>query len=821
MAQYEKIIEVFLNTSAILCFVWGPMKFCLQVASTWAVSFDDLLDAYEQLAENIPLFGDYQAIFGSNVQMHSILAVVYEDILEFHQIALRFFKRPAWKQLFQAAWNDFRNKFQHILNDLSRHKSLVESRANIVQIKEAQDLRAEVRNTFAALEEDQRKKRHLQVIGWLSAPNEIQDQEAATRVRCENPSSGQWLLQDSKIKTWMDKNNSLVPSLWMNGMPGAGKTILASVVVEACQKIASTTTVYFYCSYQDEQRKTFLSVAREFLAQLLIHNESLLPYLHEQCLGSGQASLVSSQLCEEILKTCFKTMGTVYIIIDGIDECEYPERKTILSFATSLIENSDTPGKLRSLFVSQDENDIRRLLRGCTVLRLTESHNRSDIETYATQKSQEIQQKFELLDETKHFIIESVVEGSEGMFLFAKLVLTNLMAQVNVEDLRKELQPGTFPKGFEQALVAPAMLDLLKIYFQTNIALKVTALPLLPDTTGLVWFLIQNENVKVHEEEQKLAVLCIQYLLFDCFDANLPEEATMGYIDTGYYAFQDYAIMHWIDHLESVIPHLSTVLEESAKEISSAIIDYFAAYGPADEGEEDIPQELKDRCIRIQGENFYTQLLLLITSTRKLRSEAEKLADLGELGGVISKNRLNLENMYSSPLLEPLTKAKLDRYYGSNWYRCPRHACWYFHDGFPDDVRRDNHVGRHEKPFLCTVSGCTRRFHGFSTERELKKHMNKDHPDPANLFPKVKKPAAKHTCDICLKDFTRAHNLKAHKNSHANERPYKCNFCDKAFVRKHDRERHVEKRQPEKNENGEDISQESALGPVTSGQESR
>lgn len=40
---------------------------------------------------------------------------------------------------------------------------------------------------------------------------------------------------------------------------------------------------------------------------------------------------------------------------------------------------------------------------------------------------------------------------SPGMFLFAKLVLANLFAQLNVEDLKQELRPNTFPKGFEQA----------------------------------------------------------------------------------------------------------------------------------------------------------------------------------------------------------------------------------------------------------------------------------------------------------------------------------------------------------------------------------
>ena len=32
MAQYKGIIEMFLNTSSILCFVWGPMKFMLLVS---------------------------------------------------------------------------------------------------------------------------------------------------------------------------------------------------------------------------------------------------------------------------------------------------------------------------------------------------------------------------------------------------------------------------------------------------------------------------------------------------------------------------------------------------------------------------------------------------------------------------------------------------------------------------------------------------------------------------------------------------------------------------------------------------------------------
>ena len=37
------------------------------------------------------------------------------------------------------------------------------------------------------------------------------------------------------------------------------------------------------------------------------------------------------------------------------------------------------------------------------------------------------------------------------MFLYAKLVMKNLLSQTRLANLRKEMQPGQFPKGIKQA----------------------------------------------------------------------------------------------------------------------------------------------------------------------------------------------------------------------------------------------------------------------------------------------------------------------------------------------------------------------------------
>ena len=126
-------------------------------------------------------------------------------------------------------------------------------------------------------------------------------------------------------------------------------------------------------------------------------------------------TLVSAQLFAECLETCLATMQKTYIIIDGIDECDAPERNEMISFFISLVKKADTPGGLRALFISQDESDIRRLLRTATTLKLTGAHNKDDIESYATEWTKKIQTRFPVSDGTAEYIKTAVCDGAEGM----------------------------------------------------------------------------------------------------------------------------------------------------------------------------------------------------------------------------------------------------------------------------------------------------------------------------------------------------------------------------------------------------------------------
>lgn len=73
------------------------------------------------------------------------------------------------------------------------------------------------------------------------------------------------------------------------------------------------------------------------------------------------------------------------------------------------------PGKLRVLFVSQDENDIRKGLTSAAWIPLDPKDNEKDIKTFVHKWSVSIQRKFELDDQSINDIEESTCFRAQGI----------------------------------------------------------------------------------------------------------------------------------------------------------------------------------------------------------------------------------------------------------------------------------------------------------------------------------------------------------------------------------------------------------------------
>lgn len=129
-----------------------------------------------------------------------------------------------WRQLFDATWKTYKSKFASIISNMSRHRSLIESQANISQIEEFQESRRIEDDRWETHMRNEELIRSRAVQSWLKAADVDSDQYDLSKIRADFPGTGRWLLDHSAFIDWFNPQYpNIPPLLWLNGIPGAGE----------------------------------------------------------------------------------------------------------------------------------------------------------------------------------------------------------------------------------------------------------------------------------------------------------------------------------------------------------------------------------------------------------------------------------------------------------------------------------------------------------------------------------------------------------------------------------------------------------------------
>jgi hypothetical protein len=105
----------------------------------------------------------------------------------------------------------------------------MESGASIEDFEAIQNSRQAAINVFEKQMKDQDNLRREIVQAWLGPFNcesceSQQRTHLSTRSVCKDP--GRWLLDNPRFQDWLNPDYCSKPLLWLNGIPGAGKTFI-------------------------------------------------------------------------------------------------------------------------------------------------------------------------------------------------------------------------------------------------------------------------------------------------------------------------------------------------------------------------------------------------------------------------------------------------------------------------------------------------------------------------------------------------------------------------------------------------------------------
>ncbi|KAH8659428.1 hypothetical protein BGZ61DRAFT_433523, partial [Ilyonectria robusta] len=293
-----------------------------------------------------------------------------------------------------------------------------------------------LRNEVAATIHHRRTQEAKDILDWLTPVNYGSQQ--SDHLERREAGTGKWLLDSVQFRNWRDNRGQ---TLFCPGIPGAGKTILTSIVVDNLETRfrddMSVGIAYVYCDFRRQDEQT----AKELLASLLRQLVQCLPTFPESAKSlydkhKDKRSRPSLEEISSTIRSTAKLYSRGFVLIDALDECrasdgsrtrfltevfELQAKSAINIFATSrpLPEITQSFNETLSLDVRATRDDVRKYLDGhMKELRLFIRGDR------------------QLQEEIKAGISEAV----DGMFLLAQIYLESLDDKLTPNAVRDALE---------------------------------------------------------------------------------------------------------------------------------------------------------------------------------------------------------------------------------------------------------------------------------------------------------------------------------------------------------------------------------------------
>ncbi|KAL0635425.1 hypothetical protein Q9L58_005633 [Maublancomyces gigas] len=281
------------------------------------------------------------------------------------------------------------------------------------------------------------------VLGWLLKVNPLANHTAAQERW--HRGTGSWFVEANDFQDWCDRGQAL---MWLQGIPGAGKTVLISAAIDKLNRLfpdrTSVGIAYFYFDFKEPAKQNARNMVLSLLGQLCRHHSTIPDYMHElyqKQLDHDPPSITDLTLA---LFDIVKTFKQIFLVIDALDECT--ERPALLGTLCTIIQHER--GKhIKVLVASREEQNIRAAFSSLPLLSIRTQMS-SDIRLYVTESIDTDTRLRSLPEEIKLEIKGTISEGAKGMFRWAECQLASIRWCRNIRAIQECLH--TLPKDLDE-----------------------------------------------------------------------------------------------------------------------------------------------------------------------------------------------------------------------------------------------------------------------------------------------------------------------------------------------------------------------------------
>ncbi|KAF5656484.1 ankyrin repeat-containing protein [Fusarium heterosporum] len=280
------------------------------------------------------------------------------------------------------------------------------------------------------------RKEDIEILDWLTPINygPVQSDYFSRR----QAETGNWLLQSEDFLYWLATSQQ---TLFCPGIPGAGKTILTSIVVDFLNsRFEEDSTIgiaYIYCNFRRQNEQKIDDMLASVLKQL-IQCQASLPDSVKHLYARHETQRTRPSLDEMLglLQLVVAMHSRVFVIVDALDECL--ESSGCRTRFLSELFNLQTSHGLNIFATSRPIPEIMDRFKTSLSIEIRASPD--DVVRYLESHMGQLPSFVQRDQQLRKEITTGISKAMDGMFLLAQLYLRLLADKMTLNDIRSAME---------------------------------------------------------------------------------------------------------------------------------------------------------------------------------------------------------------------------------------------------------------------------------------------------------------------------------------------------------------------------------------------